>query len=75
LSLLDQSVDIIVGQPGGDDHRPRLTPPRDQLLFGLDGDRDPIIRTDPAPRQLGGRVARGGFDDLSLLRHRLAPHA
>jgi hypothetical protein len=44
----------------------RLAPPRDQLLFGLDGDRDPIIRTDPAARQLGGRVTRGGFDDLSL---------
>jgi hypothetical protein len=43
LRLLDQSVDIVVGQTGGDHARPRCPSTRNQLVR-LDPDGDAIVR-------------------------------
>src|SRR5204862_518665 len=45
LRLLDEPVDIVIGQTGRHDTRPRSTPAGDQLV-GLDRDRDAIIRVE-----------------------------
>jgi hypothetical protein len=72
LRLLDEPVDIVIGQTGCDDARPRCAPAGDQLV-GLDRDRNTIVRVEAALRELGGDLADSGFDHFASRSHGSSP--
>jgi hypothetical protein len=56
LRLLDQPVDIIIAQAGGDNPGPQCASAGDQLVR-LNHDCDAIVRVEAALRQLSGNLA------------------
>jgi hypothetical protein len=56
LRLLDQPVDIIIAQAGGDNPGPQCASAGDQFV-GLNHDCDAIVRVEAALRQLSGNLA------------------
>jgi lysophospholipase L1-like esterase len=65
LSLLDQSVDVVIGKAGCNDAGSGRTPAGNQLIR-LDRDRDPIIQVQASAPQLILDPAYRSFDHFAL---------
>jgi len=64
LRLLNQPIEIPVGQSSRYDAGAGFPASRDNLGCGLNRDRHTLIRADPPPRELGRDFAGRRFDDL-----------
>jgi hypothetical protein len=62
LRVLDEPVDVIVGEPGRNDTRPRFTTARDQLFVEVERDGHALVRADAAAPEFRRKLTRRRFD-------------
>jgi hypothetical protein len=73
LSLLDQTVDIIIGQTGRNDAGTGFAPSGNQFALGLDCQRYLLIGGDAPAQELGRDVTGGNLNNFATGFHLIYP--